>query len=381
MGDWSTQGAVTPVKNQAQCGSCWSFSATGALEGAWKIAGHGLVSLSEQNILDCDKGGHKCQGGSMEQAFEWVKENGICSEEADPYKCADQSSSECTGSTCAASSGSCTKVIAPGDVTGSHEVGQTENALEAAVTQQPVSVAIEADKMVFQHYVAGTVLASEACGNKLDHGVLAVGYGTTSDGTKYWKVKNSWGATWGENGYLRMEKGASWSGGECGIRMGAVFPKIAGAVSAPEATGGTLKITWKDCGDASTHAKVTGVKPDTITMGKTNTVTGSGTTDEAVTGGTFIIQAKAGPITQKYSGDICQAKEFKLPLGLGSVKWDGMACPIAKGATDVKLDITLSAAIPASLAKATVSASATTSSGDKLLCVALKTAPADAIVV
>merc|ERR1711862_759561 len=104
---------------------------------------------------------------------------------------------------------------------GSHEVGQTENALEAAVTQQPVSAAIEADKQVFQHYQSGTVLSSN-CGSQLDHGVLAVGFGTSADGQKYWKVKNSWGASWGENGYIRLERGASWSGGECGIRKGAV---------------------------------------------------------------------------------------------------------------------------------------------------------------
>jgi C1A family cysteine protease len=88
--DWSTQGAVTDVKNQGHCGSCWSFSTTGALEGAMKIAGHDLVSLSEQNILDCDNGwfgGHKCRGGSMAQAFGWVAQNGICSEADDAYKC------------------------------------------------------------------------------------------------------------------------------------------------------------------------------------------------------------------------------------------------------------------------------------------------------
>merc|ERR1712190_124286 len=130
--DWTTQGAVTPVKNQGQCGSCWSFSTTGALEGAWKIAGHSLVSLSEQNILDCDTGGNKCQGGSMAQAFDWVKDNGICSEADGAYKCADQSSSTCTGSTCALTSGTCAKVLKAGDVTGYTVVSQTEEALEAA---------------------------------------------------------------------------------------------------------------------------------------------------------------------------------------------------------------------------------------------------------
>jgi len=225
--DWTTEGAVTPVKNQAHCGSCWSFSTTGALEGAWKIAGHDLPSLSEQMILDCDTGGNKCRGGSMAQAFEWVKENGLCAESDDAYKCADQSSSECTASTCSASSGSCSKVIQAGDVTGYTQVSQSEGALEAAVAQQPVSVAIEADQQVFQHYTGG-VLTSSACGSNLDHGVLAVGYGT-DNGQKYWKVKNSWGSSWGESGYIRLAKGASSTGGECGIRMGAVFPTLKAA--------------------------------------------------------------------------------------------------------------------------------------------------------
>jgi C1A family cysteine protease len=219
--DWSTKGAVTPVKNQAQCGSCWSFSTTGALEGAAVVAGRKLVSLSEQNILDCDKGGHKCQGGSMEQAFGWVKTNGICSEDSDSYKCANQMSLKCIFSKCASS---CTKVLKAGDVTGYTQVGHNEKSLEAAVTQQPVSVAIEADRAAFQHYKSG-VLTSDACGENLDHGVLAVGYGTYN-GQKYWKVKNSWGTGFGEKGYIRIAKGASESGGECGIRKDASYPTV-----------------------------------------------------------------------------------------------------------------------------------------------------------
>lgn len=220
--DWVAKGAVTSVKNQAQCGSCWTFSTTGALEGAAFVAGRGLTSLSEQNILDCDKGGNKCQGGSMDQAFGWVKENGICSEADDAYKCADQDSDMCKKSQCPTN---CTQVLKAGDVTGHTDVESTEGALEAAVAKQPVSVAIEADKAVFQHYTGG-ILTDSACGETLDHGVLVVGYGTDK-GQKYWKVKNSWGTSFGEAGYIRIEKGKSTDGGECGIRQMASFPIVA----------------------------------------------------------------------------------------------------------------------------------------------------------
>merc|ERR1719272_1151662 len=146
----------------------------------------------------------------MDQAFGWVGQNGLCLEEADSYKCADATSSECTNSQCPTS---CTQVLKSGDVTGHTDVEQTEGALEAAVAKQPVSVAIEADKMVFQHYTGG-ILTSSACGSSLDHGVLAVGYGT-DNGQKYWKVKNSWGTSFGEDGYIRIAKGKASEGGEC----------------------------------------------------------------------------------------------------------------------------------------------------------------------
>jgi len=219
--NWTANGAVTPVKNQGQCGSCWSFSTTGALEGAAFLAGRKLMSLSEQNILECDHGGNKCRGGSMDQAFQWVAQNGICAEVDDTYKCMDQNSAECTNSVCPTK---CSPVLAAHDVISSTDVDPSEGALEAAVSQQPVSVAIEADRPVFQHYTGG-VLTNEACGSQLDHGVLAVGFGTDK-GQKYWLVKNSWGTSFGEQGYIRIERGAAEDGGECGIRKGAVFPTV-----------------------------------------------------------------------------------------------------------------------------------------------------------
>jgi len=275
--DWVTKGGVTSVKNQGTCGSCWAFSTVGALEGAMASSGRKMVDLSMQQILACDTGGNACNGGSMIQAFEWVKENGLASLKDDPYLCKDGSSSECknmkcdtkacskrTGETCLSSSffysclkvedsmcyksghcecgpGQCFKdgkcvnskptplVLNVGDVASKTNVDQSENALEAAVAQQPVSVAIEADKSAFQHYMSG-VLTSDACGSNLDHGVLAVGYGT-DNGQKYWKVKNSWGTSFGEDGYIRIEKGKATPGGECGIRKMATFPTLKASAS------------------------------------------------------------------------------------------------------------------------------------------------------
>jgi len=227
--DWTLQGAVTPVKNQAHCGSCWTFSTTGALEGALYIKTKTLTPLSEQYILDCDTGGSKCRGGSMAQAFDWVKENGLPAEATDGYKCADQASEQCASSTCPAS---VDKFIKPGDITGHTDVDQSESALEAAIAQQPVSIAIEADQPVFQHYTSG-ILTDDRCGSQLDHGVLAVGYGTEG-GQKYWKVKNSWGTSFGEEGYIRIERGDPAAGGECGIRKAAVVPTLSASFTLPK---------------------------------------------------------------------------------------------------------------------------------------------------
>lgn len=148
-------------------------------------------------------------------------------------------------------------------------------------------------------------------------------------------------------------------------------------VSEPQVNGGTLNLTWEDCGDASYHGKITGLDKSSVTLGEDTTVTGSGTVDEAVEGGDFKITAKAGPITQNYDGKVCEAKEFDLPLGLGKVNWKGLSCPAAKGDLSVGVGLKLAAVIPAKLAKADVSVTATGSSADdKLLCMNLHTSAA-----
>ncbi|KAJ1523290.1 hypothetical protein ONE63_001169 [Megalurothrips usitatus] len=218
--DWRKSGYVTPVKDQGSCGSCWTFSATGALEGQLAKKTGKLVSLSEQNLVDCTRGQkyqmEGCNGGTMDAAFQYIADNdGIDSETSYPYTARD---------------GYCGYDVKnkAGSDTGFVDVNPTEKDLQHAVeTVGPVSVAIDASPFTFSFY-SGGVYSSWFCGNSersLDHGVLAVGYGTTSGkkGQDYWIVKNSWGPHWGENGYIRMARNHKNS---CGIATMASYPTV-----------------------------------------------------------------------------------------------------------------------------------------------------------
>jgi len=206
--DWVAKGAVTGIKDQGQCGSCWAFSTTGGIEGAVQIKYGHLTSLSEQELVDCagSYGNSGCNGGLMDNAFKYAEANGLCTESAYPYTAKDGT---CKKTSCTMSTNS--------KITGYKDVTHTENALGTASDTQPISIAIEADQSGFQLYKSGIFCG--VCGQNLDHGVLLVGYGTET-GTDYWKVKNSWGTSWGEQGYIRMCRNKN----ECGLSDEPSYP-------------------------------------------------------------------------------------------------------------------------------------------------------------
>jgi len=207
----------TAVKDQGYCGSCWAFSAVETIESAWAIKKGQLLTLSEQQLVDCSKkyGNMACNGGLMDNAFHHVIDNGICSEESYPY-----TSGKSAQSGACQSCSSVASLISCADVTPNNQI-----ALAEAVAQGPVSIAIQADSSIFQSYKSG-IITSPTCGTTLDHGVVIVGYGTENT-TPYWKVRNSWSSSWGEAGYVRILKSSGTNDiGICGVAAQPSFPIV-----------------------------------------------------------------------------------------------------------------------------------------------------------
>ena len=201
----SSMQAVSSVKNQGDCGSCWAFTTTGATEGAWAISGYQLLDLSEQQLVDCSLQNSGCNGGEIDFAFQYIELNGLCSYESYPYVAVQSNCEAC-------------EPIAKLQGFNNVQSGN-ETALMEELQLGPVSISIEADQQTFQMY-SGGVFDGE-CGTNLDHGVLLVGYGTDQiSGLDYWTVKNSWGTSWGEEGYIRMVRGKNI----CGLSLSASRP-------------------------------------------------------------------------------------------------------------------------------------------------------------
>jgi len=211
--DWVEKGAVNPIKNQGQCGSCWAFSTVGTLEGALQISTGKLENLAEQQLVDCDKSDNGCSGGWPHTAYDSYYARGtagLCTTASYSYTARAGS---CRDS-------SCTTAFPSGTVTGHKNVGQSSSGLKSAVAQQPISVTVNAGQLQF--YSNGVVTGN--CQGQINHAVMAVGYG--SEGLDYFKIRNSWGTSWGEQGYIRLSQSGGSQGTACLLQYAPVYPVL-----------------------------------------------------------------------------------------------------------------------------------------------------------
>ncbi|KAF4716376.1 hypothetical protein FOZ63_025557 [Perkinsus olseni] len=215
--DWLRAGVLSPVKNQGHCGGCWAFSTTGALEARYHLLRKRPISLSEQELIDCGyiTGNHGCDGGLMGRGFEFVGRFGLDLEARYPYTAEED---YCYLERPRIFSGTYIEKV-------TRVPRGSEYHLMKALTTGPVSVAVKASSFHFKHYRSGVLTGS--CGGRVDHGVLAVGYGV-ENGVEYWLVKNSWGARWGDRGYIKLARNVATGDGlgQCGILSYGVYPTL-----------------------------------------------------------------------------------------------------------------------------------------------------------
>mmetsp|Transcript_8895 Transcript_8895/g.11768 ORF Transcript_8895/g.11768 Transcript_8895/m.11768 type:complete len:526 (-) Transcript_8895:296-1873(-) len=357
--DWTDKGAVTDIKDQGQCGSCWAFSAVEAIESALYIEEGTLVQLSPQEVVDCDMTSYGCSGGWMDNAFKFAELNGgLCTEEDYPYTAQD--------GTCIKTS--CTNVEGS-QVIDWVDLESTEAALMGAVSQQPIAVGIEADQMAFQFYSGG--IFTDTCGTYLDHGVVVVGYGE-EDGTKFWKVRNSWGSLWGEEGYIRLEREKDQYGGQCGVLLQASYPIMESAMHHPHGaadsnqvkphsaaavlrkemavldevqrkshhhSSSSNRISASDCGGIVLEFDDFDL-PSSIQKGSTLNIVAHGNIVDGstVVSGTIDLHVKLdGSQIYSHEADLCGSSSISLPLNLGDIDMQGLNCP-ADDEVDFEVD-------------------------------------------
>jgi len=209
--DWRTKGAVTPVKNQEQCGSCWAFSATEGVESAWYLAKHQLIKLSEQQIVSCDTNDDGCDGGDLPTAFQYVQQSGLETDAVYPYTSGGGDSGTCNFNS--------QDVVV--HISGFKYATTTGNETQmqiAMIPNGPLSICVDAE--TWQYYTGGVI--SHGCGDSLDHCVQIVGWNVYQATTPYWIIRNSWGSDWGLNGYLWVERNKD----ECGVSDEATYVTI-----------------------------------------------------------------------------------------------------------------------------------------------------------